>query len=168
MKKLKVYYMGERLRDVYPHATKWQVLKWRVREFVKKVIRLATMGGVGAIVVTTIFMAGQWSSPVHITAQTVIDEKDSPVLDRIAGCESEGNRNSKGSHYGKDGQVRTNANTNKSVDIGKFQINQSAWGKKATELGLNLWVEKDNKTMAEWIYANRGTEDWYSSKSCWK
>lgn len=173
MKSIKVLYMGKPLREVYPHATRWQVIKWKVSEFTKKVIRftakIAFFSGIGY----ALFMAGAYFNPVitYATQEKIIKEvieKDSPVMDRIAGCESEGNRNSKGSHLGKDGQVRTNANQNKSVDIGKYQINQSVWGKKATELGLNLWEEKDNKAMAEWIYANRGTEDWYSSKKCWQ
>ncbi len=32
----------------------------------------------------------------------------------------------------------------------------------------NLTVEKDNIKFAQWLYATRGTEDWYASKSsCW-
>jgi hypothetical protein len=58
------------------------------------------------------------------------------------------------------------SNTNKSVDIGKYQIN-SVWFKKATELGLDITKEEDNEAMAYWIYENRGTGDWYSSQSCW-
>jgi len=159
--------MGKQLRDVYPHATRWEVIKWRVQEFLKKVLRLVTVGGLGY----ACFMAGSYFNPTKVTAfqEKIIEtEVEAPVLDRIAGCESEGNRKSMGSHLGKDGQVRTNANTNGSVDIGKYQINQRAWGKKATELGLNLWEEADNEAMAKWIYKNRGTEDWYSSKKCWQ
>jgi hypothetical protein len=59
------------------------------------------------------------------------------------------------------------ANTNKTVDIGRYQIN-SVWNKKASELGLDLTIEADNEKMAYWIYENRGTGDWYSSEKCWK
>lgn len=83
-----------------------------------------------------------------------------PILKRIAECES-GN-----THYRKDGQVIFNPNSNGTVDVGKYQIN-TVWNTKATELGLDLTKEEDNEEMAEWIYANRGTEDWYSSKKCW-
>jgi len=58
------------------------------------------------------------------------------------------------------------ANTNGTVDIGEYQVNGFYWGKKASELGLDLTKEADNKKMAEWIYANKGTGDWYSQK-CW-
>jgi hypothetical protein len=94
-------------------------------------------------------------------------ELEAPVLDRIAGCESQGNRNSKGTHYDKNGQVLMRSNTNRTVDLGKYQIN-TVWFAKATELGLNLTLEEDNKTMAEWIYRNRGTGDWSASAKCWK
>ena len=87
--------------------------------------------------------------------------KKSPVLERIAHCESNN------MHFGKDGQVVYNANNNGSVDVGRYQIN-SVWNKKATELGLDITKEKDNEAMATWIYENRGTEDWYSSKKCWQ
>jgi hypothetical protein len=92
---------------------------------------------------------------------------EAPVLDRIAGCESQGNRNSKGTHFDKNGQVLMRSNTNRTVDLGKYQIN-TIWFAKATELGLDLTRENDNKKMAEWIYANRGTGDWSASAKCWK
>lgn len=92
---------------------------------------------------------------------------EAPVLDRIAGCESQGNRNSKGTHFDKNGQVLMRSNTNRTVDLGKYQIN-TIWFAKATELGLDLTRENDNKKMAEWIYANRGTGDWSASVKCWK
>ncbi len=162
--------MGRQLRDVYPHATKWQVFKWKVSEFVKKCVRVTVKVGMVGGASYALFMAGAYFNPTIVTAyQDKIVEADvaAPVLDRIAGCESEGVSSSKGSHYGKDGQVRVNANSNGSVDIGKYQINQRVWGAQATKLGYNLFVEKDNEDMAKWIYQNKGTEPWYSSKECW-
>lgn len=165
--------MGRPLREVYPHATRWQVLKWKVSEFLKLCVRIITWtGATGAILYTT-FLAGAYFNPVvsYATQEKEVlvkaDTPDAPVLDRIAGCESQGDRKSKGAQYGKDGQVIVRANTNGSVDIGRYQINEKVWGAKATELGLNLFVEADNKKMAEWIYANKGTEPWYPSKACW-
>ncbi len=84
-----------------------------------------------------------------------------PILARIAKCESNTG------HY-RNGQVTLNVNTNGSVDVGKYQINMKVWGKTATDMSLNLMDEGDNETMAKWIYANRGTNDWYSSASCWQ
>jgi len=87
--------------------------------------------------------------------------RNAPVLERIATCESGGK------HLDKTGQVVFKANTNGSVDIGLYQINNRLWGRKATEMGLNLTVEKDNKIFAEYLYATRGTADWYLSAKCW-
>ena len=105
---------------------------------------------------------------VQVPKEVIKEVKiEAPVMDRIAGCESQGNRNSKGTHYDKNGQVLMRSNTNRTVDLGKYQIN-TVWFAKATELGLDLTKEDDNKKMAEWKYANRGTDDWSASAKCWK
>jgi len=114
------------------------------------------------------------ASESEVINTVVTIENKVPILSRIADCESgerlQNGRAKKGTatHYAKNGQVKLNPNTNGSVDVGHYQINDDVWGKKATEMGLNIMVEKDNKAMAKWIYENRGTEDWYSSKKCWK
>lgn len=125
-----------------------------------------------AILITGAYFIGSESNKEIIYEQVekeVIKEVEieAPVLDRIAGCESQGNRNSKGTHYDKNGQVLMRSNANRTVDLGKYQIN-TIWFAKATELGLDLTREDDNKKMAEWIYRNRGTGDWSASAKCWK
>lgn len=84
-----------------------------------------------------------------------------PVMERIAFCESGGQHIEK-----KTGQVIMRSNTNKTVDVGKYQIN-SVWFKKATELGLDITKEVDNEKFAYWLYENRGTNDWVYSRDCW-
>jgi hypothetical protein len=64
------------------------------------------------------------------------------------------------------GQVLLGEN-GKTVDIGRYQINNYYWGSKATEMGLNLWDEEDNETMAKWIFKNYGSEPWDSSSVRW-
>ena len=88
-------------------------------------------------------------------------EVKAPVMERIAKCESGGK------HFAPSGQVIVNVNNNKTYDIGKYQIN-SIWNKKATELGYNLYIEKDNEAFAMWLYRNYGSEPWSASKAnCW-
>lgn len=70
MKSIKVFYMGRPLREVYPHATKWQVFKWKVQEFLKKCVRVIAWTGLTAGMVYGIFMAGYMSSPEKIQAIT--------------------------------------------------------------------------------------------------
>ena len=166
MHKINVFWNGKKLREIYPHASTWQILKWRLKRLFRKTI--IVLGFIFLLVGT--FKVGGF---VNSTSYAVEVEKivEAPikavVLDRIAGCESEGNPNSKGVHYDKNGQVLMRANNNGTVDVGKYQIN-SVWFKKASELGLDLTKEKDNEQMAMWIYTNRGTEDWYPSKKCWQ
>ena len=157
--------MGKPLHQVYPHATKWQVLKWKVQEFLKKCLRVLTWTGLTASILYGTFMAGAYFNPViSYAVQEKILEVDSqaPVMDRIAKCESTN------THFGKNGQVLVRGNTNNSVDVGRYQINEKVWGTKATELGYNIFDEKENKEMAYWIYKNHGTEPWYSSEKCWR
>lgn len=160
MKKIPIFWNGKLLRDVYPHATKWQVFKYRVKKFLMGCLFWLTVIAISF----GIFMAGRYLYPTQVyTKQEVIKEVEvkAPVLDRIALCESKGN------HWATNGQVKVAGNKNGSVDIGKYQINNNIWGAKATEMGLNLMVEKDNEEFARYLYKNYGTEPWVWTKSCW-
>ncbi len=174
MKKLKVFYNGVYLRDVYPHATKWEVIKYRFA----RGIRVLGIQAVIALALLTSHYIGQVTvEPVKVYADREVVKEvkaDSPVMERIADCES-GKRNKNGtavkdsaSHFDSNtGQVFTKANDNKSVDIGRYMVNETYWGKKAYSMGLDLTKESDNKKMAYWIYENRGTVDWMASSNCW-
>jgi hypothetical protein len=159
MKPLKVMYNGKHLKNIYPHATKWQVFKYRVAMFLRKVL-------IVTIIIATLYgvykLGGIMNPAIVYTKAEVIKEVEAkaPILERIAKCESP-------TGHWKNGQVVININNNGSYDTGKYQIN-SIWNKKATEMGLNLMIEKDQDTFARWLYSTRGTEDWYSSKKCWQ
>lgn len=84
------------------------------------------------------------------------------VLHRIAKCESNDQ------HYGKTGQVLVVGNKNGTVDIGRYAINNYYWGAEATEMGLDLFDEKDNETMALYIFKEKGTSPWEATAHCWK
>lgn len=81
-----------------------------------------------------------------------------PIMQKI--CKAE----SGCSHYDKNGQVLIN----RTMDAGKYQINVSVWGKKATEMGIDLFSEKGNEQFALYLFENYGTEPWNSSKKNWK
>lgn len=92
---------------------------------------------------------------------TVIEIKpETPIMDRIAECESSANQKN------KHGQLLIHVNTNGTYDIGKYQIN-SIHEAEATKLGFDLSTNDGNEAYAKWLYANRGTGDWYSSSKCW-
>lgn len=159
MKSIKVTYMGKRLKDIYPHATKWQVFKYRVRRFMIQLAWCLVL----ALVVVGIFEAGRYiNPPIIYTQQEIIKEVPAKlsVMTRIAKCESNG------SHYAKNGQVLVSGNKNGSVDVGLYQIN-TIWFREATDMGLNLFVEKDNIAFANHLLDKYGTEPWVWTKPCW-
>ncbi len=167
MKKLKIYYMGRKLRDVYPHATRFQVFKWKVQEFLKKVLRVVTASAMGYGVLYIAFSLGAYFNPVmtYATQEKIVyqyKDVEYSVMNRIAKCES-GN-----TQFAKNGQVILNANTNGTVDVGKYQINMKVWGAKATELGYDLMTEEGNTNFAMWLFTTHGSEPWYSSVNCWR
>lgn len=165
MKSIKVLYHGKRLKDLYPYASRFEVFKWKCYRFFRKLAIIAIAIGLVSGIAYGAFKSGSLASEAQVVyaVKEVIKEVavvDAPILDKIAKCESGG------THY-KNGQVVVNGNTNGSVDIGKYQINLSVWGATATKMGLDLAKEEDNKKFAEWLYANKGTEPWVWSKSCW-
>ncbi len=102
-------------------------------------------------------------NPQIVRAEVKVEvpvEVNAPIMDKIMSCESGGK------HYAKNGQVVFKANTNGTVDIGIMQIN-SVWSVTATKMGYDLTKESDNKAFGMWLYKNKGTEPWYSSKACW-
>lgn len=142
-------------------------------EQVKHVIRVSFLVGIGGAMLYGAFLTGRMAFPVVQTVEAASPLP--PVLVRIGEAES------KSSHWCTEklvkasmcgthelGQVLTHPNTNGTVDVGKYQINVDTWGAKATQLGLNLFVEADNEKMALWIYENVGTGPWASSRARWQ
>ncbi len=97
--------------------------------------------------------------------EVVTVEAKTPIMDRIANCES-GNGTAGSATQFKNGQVLISLNTNGTYDQGKFQIN-SIHNKEASTLGFNLATEEGNTAYAKYLYANKGTVDWSSSAHCW-
>lgn len=155
MKPMKVFLWGERLKDIYPHATKYQVLKYRTMRVVKKIMWLS-------LLVLALYGALQVGRHYYAVEVMVEKEVSYPVLARIAKCESGGKQ------FAPNGQVTLNANKDGSIDIGKYQINNKYWGKVASDMGYNLMVEEDNEAFAKFLYTTKGTEVWSASKKCWR
>jgi muramidase (phage lysozyme) len=152
-----IYYGEDKIGTI----RKGKSLKTKIKMFFKKVI-LWTVVLVGLV---SIVQYLRWAYPTievrEVIKEVVVERPiDYPVLKRIAVCES----NDK--HFGESGQVLMVGNTNKSVDVGRYQIN-SLWFKKANELGLDLTLEKDNEAFAIYLYKTYGTEPWIWSKKCW-
>lgn len=162
-RKVAIKHNGKVYKYIYPNHTKKEVWKFQLNEFRDKVLQVIFIAIVVLGISSIIRAETKKEIPVEIETQTItiIDKTIPSVLKNIAQCES-----STG-HY-KNGQVVVNVNKNGTYDIGKYQINVKVWGEKANELGLDLTDEEDNEEMALYIFKNNGTEDWYSSRHCWR
>lgn len=160
MKSIKVFFMDKRLKDIYPYATKWEVIKYKTYRFFRSLtiwtIKISFVVGVSV----GSYQIGKHVNPETVYAEKIVEVESKdlpPVMERIAKCESNN------SHFDKNGQVLVN----RTQDVGVFQINVPIHGKKASEMGLNLMNEKDNREFAVWLYKNFGSEPWIHSKKCW-
>lgn len=131
--------------------------KASVKRAVRKTLQAAV---VVAVIAFAFAIGGAFYSTSTITVSANTIETPSPILDRIAFCESHGHQ------LNPSGQVLLNVNTNGTVDIGKYQIN-SIHEAEATKLGDDLFTLEGNTAYAKYIYANKGTGDWASSQKCW-
>jgi hypothetical protein len=136
----------------------------RFSRFLKKWLKRSAWACVIAWALVGSLKIGQHYFPQTVYAEKTVEvpiEKGlSPVMQRIAKCES-GN-----TQKGKDGQLVIHVNSDGSYDQGTFQIN-SNWNSTATKLGYDLTNEKDNQSFAEWLYENVGTSPWSASSKCW-
>ncbi len=160
----KVTWMGKRLKDMYPYATPREMFKYRMYKLKNLLLRIGFIAFAGY----TIFTMGQSiPSSKHVAYAesnqqvTVINKTLPPILQKICTAESPTGHNK------PNGTITTYVNTNRTIDIGKCQIN-SIWEAKAVELGFNIYTEEGNEAMALWIFENYGSEPWYSSKHKWK
>ena len=85
--------------------------------------------------------------------------KDIPVMIQVARCESTFR------HTLKNGTVLRGEVD--SADTGVMQINTRYHGKRAKELGLNLYNLEDNMAYARYLYEKKGTQPWKASAPCW-
>lgn len=143
---------------------KWYNFKLKVRNFFKKLL----FWFIVVCMLAGVIQYFRWAYPTTVTKEVVKEviinqEIKYPILDKIALCES----NNK--HFDTNGQVlvRGNAGNRASVDIGRYQLNAFYHGKKATEMGLDLFNEKDNRTYAVYLFETQGSEPWSASKACW-
>jgi hypothetical protein len=151
-KNTKVYFGDKRLN----------VVRNRKGQFKRAGKHLGAVLTVVAILFATYWFGWVMSTEEIIKEVEVVKEVavHAPVMDRIANCES-GNK-----HFDKNGQVLMRGNTNRTVDLGVYQIN-TVWFADATKQGYDLTKETDNRAYAHYLYGKYGTEPWYSSKKCW-
>lgn len=162
-KPVKITINGRKQGYVDLHRTFWGRVWYKIVLWTKRILKLTATCGL----MYGVFMLGGIFNPQTHYIQAEQVNTVPPILQRISACETQGTVKMKGTHYDKNGQVLMRSNTNKTVDIGKYQIN-TVWFSKATSLGYDVTTEKGNEDMAKWIYANRGTGDWSASANCWR
>ena len=99
--------------------------------------------------------------PVTYTANAQVEEVNiPPILKKVAMCESSMRQ------FDKNGFVLHGAKVHE--DLGVLQINEKFWGKKAKELGYDLYEESGNWLMGIWLLEHYGTIPWSASYTCIK
>ena len=88
-----------------------------------------------------------------------------PNLIPICACESRGRADAKPTHYEADGVTVLRGRIN-NLDVGMCQINLKYHEATAIELGLDLFVEEDNITYANYLYEHQGARPWSWSAHC--
>lgn len=142
---------------------KWSVAraKAKIRHFaagsLKVVVALLVLAASALVVVTEAKKTFAFGTDTYERVVEYAPQELPPVLAKI--CKAESGCN----HFDKNGQTLIN----KSRDVGAYQINVHIWGKKATELGYDLYDEKDNEAFAIWLFENYGSEPWHLSKAKW-
>jgi hypothetical protein len=168
MKKTKIFYGNQYIESFNcdgNRVSKKQIMKYRVKRTAIRTLLACIAFMLIYVIGYVTFLLGAINSPRIVEAEVIVEvEKPKeipPVMKRIAKCESNN------SHIDpKTGMVYMLANTNKTVDVGKYMIN-TVWHKKANELGYDVTNEEDNEKMAMWIYENFGTSPWVFSSQCW-
>ena len=103
MKKLKVTWNGKKMCEVYPHATRWQVLKFKVARFMRKLGWCFVSVGF----LWLVYLAGTFFGATERilfldrevkvdTLSTKVRELKEEVLDGLKACESGGAEESAG------------------------------------------------------------------------
>lgn len=104
----------------------------------------------------------QYAEPEESTTPELL-----PALKPICACESVGKKDGTPTHYESDGITVLRGRIN-SDDVGMCQINLKWHEETATQMGLDLFKEKDNITYANFLYTTQGNEPWGWSKHCWE
>ena len=157
---MKIYFNGKRIDYYSKRRFNWK--GWMLKMWAKYVAPAIIVSLLATVLMDTldnnvVFAVAMEQKP----SPAIVVVKDStipPVLQRISQCESSDEQFEHG--HPLYGHMT-------SGDIGYYQINRPTWSAKAKELGFDLATKEGNEKMALFIYATRGTEDWYASKKCW-
>ncbi len=164
-KAVRITFLGKELRQVYPHASRWQVAKYRFFKALRWLIIRTGIAVAATAVLFGAYLYGSLTTPNLTAINTIVTvaAKDvAPILHKICMAESSCQQ------FDKNGIPTMHANTNGSVDIGKYQINNRVWGATAKKLGYDLMTEEGQDKMATYLLENKGSGPWFSSSKNWE
>lgn len=160
--------MGKRLKDIYPHATRWQVFKYKVRTFFRKLFILGAFIGIIALA----FQIGRYAFPLTEDAPTgpTIEQKIETMKWEIVHTIRDTER---AGHEEDDGIIIYD--TNKKMSIGTYQYQKDTviyyykklYGKDITPKEAVL-IALDDKLAGQLTYdvifkEPKGWANWYNT-----
>jgi hypothetical protein len=177
MQKFRKYINNESLADIYPHATKWQMFRYRWGMLFARFIKWSI--GTGAIASLTYagFMLGSVTYPVTVYAEKEVDtslvekikELKVELLTTLKGCEAQGYKEA-------DAPIIFDSNNKASIGLYQWQINsvihyyKVLYGKdisrkeaveialdeaKAGELAAGVIFTTKNGVAKDWVNCDR-------------
>lgn len=163
--------MGKRLKDVYPHASKFQVFKYKTGIIAAKTLKMALVATFLAGAGYGVFKAGQASPELtYAREQVVVDnlpkkveQLKSEILADLKKCESQG-------HTEDDAIIIMDTNNKLSYGLYMFQrdtvthyyktlYQKDITKKEAVEIALD---EQKAEQLARDILFTVGARDWYN------
>ena len=167
---MKVFMDGKRLKDIYPHATRWQVFKYKCARFIRKVLIVGIIGTVFAVMTLILFPRYKVMDKivkVDNLAVKVVELK-SEVMNDLRECESQG-------AVEDDGLIIFDSNKKASIGLYQFQKStiiyyyKALYGKDITgkEAVLIALDSKLARSLAEDIIFTdeKGIDNWYNCKN---
>lgn len=176
-KMIQVVWMGEPLCKIYPHATRWQVLKYNIAMWTRKgLIGVFIAGAIFGVFKTGEYSSSQNPAVAFIDREVSIDKSDvkfkekieflkDDVIEQLRKCESAGHKES-------DGIIIFDSNEKASIGTLQFQVNTvihyekilngrditkkeavliALDNKKAGDLAKKIIFETKNKAGKDWV-----------------
>lgn len=171
---LKVTYMGEPLKNIYPHATRFQVFKYRLALLTRRTLMAVFALG---LLYGAFFTGRVTTSPIFVNAEdksqymfdSKIEQLKNGVVDEILSCESAGHSEDNGivvfdtNGKGSFGQLQFQKDTvihyyktlyNKTI-TGKEAVLIAMDTQKARDLAKDIMFETKNKAGKDWVNCER-------------
>lgn len=117
MKSTKLFRNGARLKDIYVGATRWQVFKFKLARFMRKLILRSLLVGGWVAMIAVLIHFNAATADVEIPADTLgvkVSELKEDVLNKIQNCERAG-------HSEDDGIIIFDSNNKASIGTFQFQ-----------------------------------------------